>query len=85
MSNVQFALLSGEFVFRQSAMYPILFHAFVLMNMLRAKGMVFAQDHAYAQQHHCYCQNPYCQQYRFHHSKPLRLQRYCFFCTYANI
>ncbi len=46
-------------------MYLVLLHARILMNVLGAEGVVFAEDHPYAKQQNCRPHKPYNHHY-FH-------------------
>lgn len=50
---IGFARSTSDLVLREGTMDLVLFHAFVLMNMLRAEGVILAEKHSHAQQHHC--------------------------------
>ncbi len=76
-------------------MYLVFFHSFVLMDMLRPKGVVLAKNHTHAQQQNCHQHKPYCHQYlhilflfctrvTYMYAQNM-VQRYYKFCTYANI
>ena len=56
-------------------MNMILAHTLVLMNMLRAEGMVFTEDHPYREEQHR-CRDKSYDEYNFHFCIQNSMQRY---------